>query len=165
MERHEPQAVPVADLAARAASQAELAAALRGQLARAARWEEPPSFELLEAAVDGRLDADAAAAFAARLADDDQLRQEVADLVALRDRPTRRAQPETARPAGHRSRWLGVAAALLLALLGVEAMRHRTSAPAPQGEELAASQQPAAPGERLFSDDFESGDAARWSKH
>ena len=165
MERHEPQDVPVADLAARAASQAELAAALRGQLARAARWEEPPSYELLEAAVDGRLDADAATAFAARLADDDQLRQEVADLVALRDRPTRRAQPETARSAGHRSRWLGVAAALLLALLGVEVMRHRTSAPAPQGEELAASQQPAAPGERLFSDDFESGDAARWSKH
>lgn len=158
MERHDTQLVPTADLASRVAAQATLVGALRGPLARAARWEAEPSYELLEAAIDGRLDRDASEALAARLADDPQLQREYADLAALRDLSAESAPP--ARRASVSSRWIGVAAALLLALFGADALLHRTRQP------LAGSDQAsAAPshGEKLFSDNFESGNADRWS--
>ncbi len=158
MERHDPQLVPTADLVSRVAAQATLVGALRGPLAHAARWEAEPSYELLEAAVDGRLDRDASEALAARLADDPQLQREVADLAALRDLSAESVPP--ARRASASSRWIGVAAALLLALFGADALLHRTRQPATGSDQASAARER---GEKLFSDDFESGNADRWS--
>ncbi len=136
-------------------------------LARGENDDESPDYDRLEAAVDGRLDPVEAELFASRLVGDAVLEREFGDLVALRDRLSRSRQgPPTVRPfaspwgAGGR-RWLGVAAAaLLLAVLGVEVRHNSGKSEARLAASARADQASAQP---LFSDSFEDGSTDRWS--
>lgn len=142
---------PPADPAA-AAALGELAARLRADLGAALADEAAPSYEELEAYVDGRMGADEAEAFAARAADDPLLAAEVEDLVRLRDRLSR-----SRRPAGTRWVW-AAAAALALALAG--ALTDGSGWRRPQ---VADGDVPSAEARQaIFVDSFESGDLAAW---
>jgi hypothetical protein len=105
----------------------------------------------LAAVADGRLDAAALAVWQERVARRPELAARAEDLAAFR----RQAYPEPARvrafPAARRTAWrwaAGIAAALLVALLGWARTQERSSPP---------------PAQSIFSDGFESGDASRWA--
>lgn len=164
-----------------ASAEAELTALFGGLLARGARDEESPAYELLEAAVDGTLDPVEAERFHSRLAGDAELQREFDELLALRDRvqgapaavrfapPSRSASHRLAGKGGKGSpnRWLGfAAAAVLLAALGLEyrqGFQHPDAGTA--GRVSAASSQEAArpQAEPVFVDSFEGGTTASWS--
>lgn len=142
---------PPADPAA-AAALGELAARLRADLGAALADEAAPSYEDLEAYVDGRMGADEAAAFAARVADDPLLAAEVEDLVQLRDRLSR-----ARRPAGTRWVW-AAAAALALAVAGTLSDGSGWRRP----EVAGGGEPPVEARQAIFVDSFESGDLAAW---
>jgi hypothetical protein len=157
---HDSPVLQPVDLAART----RLAAHLRDQLAQVE--VEVPSYEELEAYVDGRLSPVDAEAFATRLEDDALLAAEVADLERLRDQLARRRGTAVARPVPVLPRWIWVAAAALaIAVAGTVAERSlapRRPAVSPSST-LADTQTPAAP-ERpsIFVDGFETGSTAAW---
>src|SRR5690349_17169165 len=109
--------------AADAAETGALAASLRDELFLA---EDEPSYELLERATNGELSDDEAEALALRAEWDEELARELASLAALRDRIAtgRRAAPRPNRVA-RVWRTAGLAAALLLAAIGVDRTIHR----------------------------------------
>ena len=147
------------DLAART----RLVAYLRDQLAQVE--VETPTYEELEAYVDGRLSEADAEAFATRLEDDPLLAAEVADLERLRDQLARRRGTAVARPVPALPRWIWVAAAALaVAVAGTVAERslapHR---PVVSPSSALAVTAPAAPTPSpIFVDGFESGSTAAW---
>ncbi len=163
MNRSNLRALPTRSTAEAAlASESELAAFLTGLLERGerdARDEDSPDYDLLEAAVDDKLDPVQAEIFASRLAGDAALEREVDEMVALRKQLRRApAVRRTARPAANGRRWLGLAAAaMLLAAVGFE-LRHqvRDSGTRVAGNAPAAAQP-------LFADSFEAGNTERWS--
>jgi hypothetical protein len=75
-------------------ARARLGAALRGDLVRASREEEPIAYETLEAYVDDTLDGVEREILETRLADDAVLRAEVEELRALRRELAPRAETE-----------------------------------------------------------------------
>lgn len=147
------------DLAART----RLTAHLRDQLAQVE--VEAPSYEELEAYVDGRLSPADAEVFCTRLEDDPLLAAEVADLERSRDELARRRGTAEARPHPALPRWMWVAAAaLVVAVAGTVA--ERTLAPRRPVVSPSASivsQAPTAPAQpSIFIDSFESGGTAAW---
>lgn len=158
-----PFPAPASPEAARAAL-ADLADGLRAELAWAAELElaeREPSFELLERAADGALDEDEALWLEDRLAADPALARELDDLVELRQR----LRPETRRGLGSRRsrlagpvRVAGLAAALLVAVIGVGRLVESRS-PEPPAHEVAADAS-----EPLYADGFESGDSSAWAQ-
>jgi anti-sigma factor RsiW len=158
-------------------AESELAVAFEGLLARGERDEESPEYELLEAAVDGRLDPVAAELFASRLAGDPVLQREFDDLVALRDRL--QVSPAARSVASSRSAargWMGLAAAAVLLIAASLGFRQDLgpTPPPPAGvatagiaasgtgavDSLGVPQRPAEP---LFADSFEGGTTDSWS--
>ncbi len=146
---------PPADPAAAAAVR-ELATRLRADLDAALAAEPAPSYEELEAYVDGRMDADEAEAFDARIADDPLLAAEVEDLIRLQSRLSR-----ARRPARVRWAW-AAAAALVLTVAGTLADRMAWRQPGIQSAQNASATAPTRAAEPIFTDGFESGDAAAW---
>jgi anti-sigma factor RsiW len=161
-----------------ASAEAELTALFGGLLARGARDEESPAYELLEAAVDGTLDPVEAERFHSRLAGDPELQRDFDELVALRDRvqgapaAVRFAPPS--RSASHRlagkgspSRWLGfAAAAVLLAALGLEyrqGFQHPDAGTAGRVSPASSLEAARPQAEPVFVDSFEGGTTASWS--
>jgi len=142
---------PPADPAAAAVH--ELAARLRADFDAALAAEEAPSFEELEAYVDGRMGAEEAEGFAARVEDDPLLAAEVDDLQRLRRRLSGARRPA-------RTRWVWAAAAALLLTVATGILERTSFRHAPDRRAARAdAPQPAAP---IFQDGFESGDAAAW---
>jgi len=142
---------PPADPAAAAVR--ELAARLRADFEAAIAAEEAPSFEELEAYVDGRMGADEADDFAARVEDDPLLAAEVADLERLRDRLS-----GARRPARTRWVWAAAAALVLMVVSGVAERVGSQRAGVRSADRAPATEAPAP----IFQDGFESGDAAAW---
>lgn len=150
-----PGAPPSPESSRRAA--AELSESFRNELAWAVVEEGEPSYEELEAAVNGTLEPEAAERLSLRADADPVLAAEIADLTRLRDR-LRPARPGIA--ASRTLRIAGLAAALLLALVGLDRGLGRAPNPAPAGE-LSAAHPASQP---LYADGFESGDASGWAQ-
>lgn len=161
-----PPTVPgvAVDAAGAERAEAELAGWFDELLARGQRDEEVPDYELLEAAVDGKLDPVEAELFSSRLAGDPVLQREFDDLAALRDLLQRRTA--TARPAATR-RWIGfAAAAVLLAALGLGLRpehRQAGSTTASMTSQREATPPSQGVGEVVFTDSFEGGTTDHWS--
>jgi len=147
----------------------ELAGVFGELLTRGRSEEESPSYELLEAAVDGTLDTVEAELFASRLAGDPVLQREFDDLQALRDQLRQRTgtvrtdRPTAVREPAHRH-WMGVAAAaLVLIAAGVGLrldLRQRATGAAEVRRAPAATEQAH---EVVFVDSFEGGTTGHWS--
>lgn len=145
------------------AARTRLVAHLRDQLAQVEI--EAPTYEELEAYVDGRLSPVDAEAFATRVEDDALLAAEVADLERLRDELARRRGTAVARPVPALPRWIWVAAAALaVAVAGTVAERSLAPRrPVVSPSSAIASQPSAAPAPpSIFVDGFESGSTAAW---
>jgi hypothetical protein len=137
---------------------AELASSLRGELAWAAAQEEEPDFELLERYVHGELDAESAEALESRAAADPELAREIDDLVALRVKLSPAAATGVVRAPARRARLSWLAAALLLAALGLDwSLERRSTETRVAGADRAAAPQ------AVYADGFESGDASAWA--
>lgn len=157
-------------VASRSAAEREMEGFWNTLLARGASAEESPDYELLEAAVDGRLDPIEEELFASRIAGDAGLEREFADLVALRQRLTNPSAPwQSAAGRKPVRQWLGLAAAaVLLAAVGL-GVRHNLERQAGSGSRMPGDQMtpvvaPAPhPGQPLFADSFEGGTTDRWS--
>ncbi|MGE0641441.1 MAG: anti-sigma factor [Thermoanaerobaculia bacterium] len=137
---------------AESAAIGELARQFRDELGGALAVADEVPYELLERAVDGKLNEDERDAFEQHLEDDPQLAAEYADLVALRGRLAPARRPSGRRVAG----W--AVAALLVAAVGAHWMLERRAT----STDLQANATPQAP-QVLFQDGFESGDASSWS--
>ena len=131
------------------------AAALREDLFLS---EEEPSYELLERATNGELSEEESEALALRAEWDEELARELAELAALRERLVARGKVAAPRRASHVWRTAGLAAALLLAAIGVDRAVQRHVADSYAG----ISATPTAP-QPLFSDGFESGTSSTWT--
>ncbi|MEO8195927.1 MAG: hypothetical protein ABI689_04310 [Thermoanaerobaculia bacterium] len=144
-------------------AESELAGLFDGLLARGRRDEESPDYELLEAAVDGALDPLEAELFASRLAGDPVLQREFDGLVALRAQLRLAPRTSTSRRPAVR-RWLGfAAAAVLLAVLGLE-VRQDLRRPASTAASMAQRPEAAQRGAQVvFADSFEDGSTEHWS--
>jgi anti-sigma factor RsiW len=163
-----------ADAGAVGAAEAELVALFGDLIARGEREEESPDYDLLEAAVDGRLDPVESERFESRLAGDPVLTREFNDLMALRQRSQSPADSvRRAVPAAHR-RWVGyAAAAVLLAAAGLGLRQDQrptetTSASFSRQTAQAAMRSPGATvpssgREVVFTDSFEGGTTDHWS--
>ncbi|MEO8275097.1 MAG: hypothetical protein ABI639_02700 [Thermoanaerobaculia bacterium] len=161
-----------ADLPADRRAEQELADLFGGLLAEPEGSDEAPDYELLEAAVDGRLDPVEAEIFASQMVGDALLRAEFDDLVQLRERLKVAAAPErTLEVGGDRNarhfkaatawRWVGAAAAAtLIFAAGLEMRSGRTD----RSRALVAGSSAAQSAEQpLFADSFEGGKLDRWS--
>jgi hypothetical protein len=158
-----PTPVPRAESAAQAAA---LASEWRTDLLGAALADEEPDYELLERYTDGTLAEDEAEALALRAEWDPNLARELAELAELRDRLAagRRAVSTPAVPSRHARVWrtAALAAALLLAVLGLDRSLARRSAQQIDPSVAGISNAPA-PTQPLFRDGFESGSASSWA--
>jgi hypothetical protein len=156
-----------ADPAAVSRDERELLFHFEGLLALGRSDDEAPDFELLEAAVDGKLGEIEAGLFASRLAGDAALQREFDELVALRDRlalrPASRPEPRSVPS----RRWMALAAAAaLLAVVGLELRQHPGPNGEPDGLSTAGTQLASStsdPAQPLFADSFEGGSTERWS--
>jgi len=162
MNRSNLRALPTRPTAETAlASERELVAFFAGLLARGerdARDEDSPDYDLLEAAADGRLDPVAAELLASRLAGDAVLVRELDELVALRAQLRwTTVTKRTARGPAIGRRWLAVAAAVLLAAVGLELRHYGRDSGTPVAGNAPAAVQP------LFADNFEDGNTDHWS--
>ncbi len=142
--------------------EAELTAVFDGLLARGERDEESPTYELLEAAVDGTLDPVEAERFTSRLAGDPALQREFDELLALRDQVQRSPATDRFAPRTRlERRWLGfAAAAVLLAALGIEFRQGLHQPDLDSASVAGATQRQVEP---VFADSFEGGTTASWS--
>jgi anti-sigma factor RsiW len=169
-------AADAADTGATVAAESELVALFGDLIARGERderYEMAPDYELLEAAVDGKLDAVETELFESRLAGDPALAREFNELMALRDSLQHRATParKSSRPAPHR--WVRfAAAAVLLAAAGLGLrldLRYRssesTSASLASARPMTSPAAASAPSGRqvVFADSFEHGTTDHWS--
>jgi len=165
---------PTADTGATVAAESELVALFGDLIARGERderYEMAPDYELLEAAVDGKLDAVETELFESRLAGDPALAREFNELMALRDSLQHRASParKSSRPAPHR--WVRfAAAAVLLATAGLGLRFDRrssetTSASLASARPMTSPAAASAPSGRqvVFADSFEHGTTDHWS--
>jgi hypothetical protein len=146
-----------------AAEATALANDLRAEFWVAALEDEEPDYELLERFTDGTLPEEEAEALALRAEWDPNLARELAEMALLRDRLV--AGPRSARAASSKVRiWrtAALAAALLLAVLGLDRSLEQRSAERPDAN-VAGISDTRASSQPLFSDGFENGSAASWA--
>ncbi len=142
------------------AAQARLAAFLRGELAQAE--VEAPSYDELEAYVDGQLDPADAEAFATRLEDDPLLAAEVADLERLRELLARRRGAGAAPPSRAVPRWFWAAAATLAVAVAGTVVERSLAPHRPVASPQMAAVESEGSAETIFGDGFESGGIDAW---